>query len=214
MPGPWIWEPAAHVCRNTATGRFMGHADMLAMRDTFSDAMATKATDLARRVGAGDIDLATWQKAMRSDIRTSYIDQYVLGRGGRSQMTQADWGRVGQLVREQYGYLGNFARDIADGNMTEAQIAARAQLYHHSSVRAFELGRARSYGDLKLPAYPGDGSTACRVNCRCHWDIRPTETGWDCYWMLGATERTCGDCLGRARDWSPYVVESTSASKR
>ena len=206
MPSPWVWAPGAHVYRNTATGRFMGHTEMLALRDTFADAMMTKSGELARRLSAGDIDLATWQKSMRTDLKTSYIDQYVLGRGGRSQMTQADWGRVGQQLKEQYGYLGNFARDIANGNMSEAQIAARAQLYHNSSVQAFELGHARSYGDLKLPAYPGDGSTACRVNCRCSWNIQETEEGWDCYWTLGATERTCSDCEGRSRDWSPYQV--------
>jgi len=184
----------------------MGYREMLPLRDTFADAMVSKAQELARRLSANDIDLATWQKSMRTDIKTSYIDQYVLGRGGRSQMTQADWGRVGQQLKEQYGYLSNFARDIANGNMSEAQIAARAQLYHNSSVQAFELGHARSYGDLKLPYYPGDGSTVCRVNCRCSWDIRETEAGWDCYWRLGGGENVCPDCQARASSDNPLQV--------
>lgn len=206
MPSPWVWVAKAHTYRNTVTGRFMGATEMLGLRDTFAAAQAARAADLAERLAGGDIGLEAWQKAMRNDLKTSYIDQYVLAVGGRKNMTPSDWGRIGRMLRDQYGYLENFSRDIASGNMTAAQIAARAQMYHGSSVQAFERGNAASLGVPRLPAYPGDGSTSCMTNCRCHWHIVKTEPAWECTWVLDQAAEHCVECVERATNWAPLVV--------
>jgi hypothetical protein len=179
---------------------------MLAYRDTYLDAQRASAADLASRLARADIDVAQWQKAMRNDIKDSYINQYVLGHGGRGTMTQADWGRVGAMVKEQYRYLDGFATAVADDTLTEAQIRARSQMYHDGSVSAYERAHTLALGVPSLPAYPGDGSSECLGNCRCTWDIREVDGGWDCYWIVDPGAEHCDTCQDRGSKWNPLEV--------
>lgn len=207
MPSPWVWVPQAHVYRNTATGRFLGTTEMLGLRDAYADAKRQGAGELARRLSQGEMNVGQWQKAMQNDVRNSFIDQYVLAHGGRGTMTQADWGRVGRMLKDQYGYLRKFAEEVKAGTLTEKQIAARATMYHNASVQAFEKAHARAMGAPDLPQYPGDGQTECQTNCRCHWDIRPQGDGtFNCFWIIDPGAEHCDDCLGLAEQYNPYVA--------
>jgi hypothetical protein len=206
MPSPWVWSAALHNYRNTRTGRSMGVPEMLTLRDQYIVAKQGMASQLAMRLAQGDMTVGQWQAAMRADIKSTIIDEYALGHGGRKTMTQAEWGRVSGLCREQYRYLDGFARAVADDTLSEAQIRARSIMYHDGAgVHAFEYGRSQALGVPKLPAYPGDGSTVCLSNCRCHWDIQPVEGGWDCYWLT-AGGKICPDCTTNASKWSPLEV--------
>lgn len=143
---------------------------------------------------------------MRKELRTTYTAQYMAGRGGKNVMTQSDWGKVGNMLKGQYAYLNDFAKEIASGKLSQAQIAARAGMYTSSASQAYERGKVAAYGAPDLPAYPGDGATACRGNCKCRWSIKETKTSWVCRWVLSAVEN-CGDCVERAGKWNPLVIE-------
>ena len=65
------------------------------------------------------IDVRMWQTEMRSQIKQSYIDKYIAGRGGIEQMTQADWGSIGGMTADQYRYLDKFADEVAGGKLSE-----------------------------------------------------------------------------------------------
>ncbi len=203
MTGPWQWDASSRRYRNTDTGRYLSNTQMLGLRDTFSERQAAKVRALSDRVVNG-VTVAEWERDMRAIIRNSTVDQYVLGRGGRNAMTQADWGRVGRMVREQYKYASGFAQDIADGKLSAAQIAARAQLYMASSTHAYERGRGASFKGLKLPQYPADGSQVCKANCKCSWSIDDMEDRYECTWTLGVADH-CSTCVSNAGQWSPFV---------
>lgn len=206
MPSPWLWSAAAHRYRNTRTGQFIGQTQMLALRDTYASAKAVMAQELAVRVATNDITLGQWQRQMRLDVKRSFIDQYVLGRGGRGTMTQADWGRTGAMIKNQYNFLDGFASAIAGGELSEDQIAARSKLYHNASTQAYERGSAIAHGAPPLPYYPGDGSTECHTNCRCHWDIQETPEGWACFWIIDPAAEHCVDCVARSESDAPRMV--------
>lgn len=205
---PWVWEPKAAPggrYRNTDTGRFLDIAsdDGLKVRNQFADAQREQVREHARAYSAGEIDAATWEAQMRSTIRTTYVDEYVAGHGGRTTMTPTEWGKVGSLTREQYGYLGDFADKLPD--LSEAQIRARGELYINSAERAFRQGNTRGMGLPDLDNYPGDGQTRCMTNCQCSLRIEEAEDGWDVYWELGDAEH-CEDCEELARKWNPLHV--------
>lgn len=207
MASPWVWSAAAHRYRNTITGRFIGHAEMVGLRDVYTSAKMQQAASLASRLAAHEISLSDWHSSMRESVKNSFIDQYVLGHGGRATMTQADWGRVGAMCKEQYKYLDGFAQAIEQGSLTEGQIRARSGLYQEASTQAFERGNAYARGLPRLPYYPGDGSTQCLTNCRCHWDIRESASGgWDCYWIMDPAAEHCPDCIDRAAENAPLHV--------
>jgi hypothetical protein len=176
---------------------------MISLRDDFVTANHAWVQEHAARLSQGDITLQQWERQLRAHLKNLHGAQYELGRGGRRAMTQSDWGRLGAEMRKQYGYLDGFAAEIATGGLSPAEIASRSQLYVEASTASYERGRAASHR-LVLPAYPGDGSTQCRVNCKCHWRITEVEDAWDCYWTLGQAEH-CEDCVTRSQTWAPYT---------
>jgi hypothetical protein len=200
----WQWEPRTRRYRESASGRFLGSNRMAGLRDAFRASMAREARRVTAGLIAGDTALPVWVQEMRGVIKTAYIDQYVMGRGGRGAMTQSDWGACGQLLREQYAWLDQFAQATAGGALTAAQVQARAALYIASSTQAFERGKAAAW-NLMLPAYPGDGSSECRSNDRCVWIITETPTAYEATWRLGVAEH-CPTCVGRSETWNPLVI--------
>jgi hypothetical protein len=161
-------------------------------------------SELSTKLTTGRINLQSWVIQMRTQIKDIYLQQYMLGRGGKAMMTPSDYGRVGALLKQQYAYLDNFAKEIAAGKLTPAQIDMRAKMYIESATQCYERARASARG-LVLPVYPGDGQTACRVRCKCTWVIREDPQAWYCSWTLGIAEH-CEDCLNLATRYRLYVV--------
>lgn len=169
-------------------------------------------SDLSEQMYNGQISLGQWEEAMKAEIRSLHTSTAVIGKGAWGDMTQSDWGRIGQQVRQQYRYLHNFADTVAEKRDTLSlrAIQARAQLYGNASKNTaavaqageFAGGTRRQPGRFKgLPWMPGDGSTECLVNCKCHWklDVVDTTKDWklvQCVWTLTPAEH-CNDCLDR-----------------
>jgi hypothetical protein len=176
---------------------------MVRLRDQFASEMEAKGRASTEKLAEGTRTLAQWEAEQRKTIKQTYIDQYVMGKGGRSRMTPSDWGRVGQMLRGQYAFLQGFAADLAAGALTPAQAAARGALYYASSVQAYEAGHGAAWG-ISLPALPGDGTSECKSNCKCLWVIVETETATEATWQTKPAEH-CPTCVGRAAEWNPLL---------
>lgn len=226
MPKPpdrsqwWVWEEKTKRYRLTRegarglgalgyerqAGQFVGPATLRNLRETYNVKRAGVVVDLAGQVKAGSLSHSEWVMAMRQEIKTQYINQYVMARGGLGNMTQADYGRVGRMLRTQYGYLNEFGAAMTNNpQWSERYIAARSQLYLNSSTQAYEVANQMARGLPPLPAYPGDGKTVCLSNCNCYWDIREDEEAWYCTWMLTASEH-CPDCVDNSRMYNPLTI--------
>ena len=216
---PYRWEVGAKRYRDTETGRFLSRESALQMVDESLRAGRSATSTLAGMVADGTISAADWRDKMRQEIKGEYIRQYLSAIGGLAVMTQADWGSIGGMLVEQYKYLDGFYADVAGGNLTEGQIAARAGMYINSAREANERAHGRSQGmpEGALPAHPADGSSECLTNDRCHWEIETvladdrTVSHWNAYWRLSDAEH-CSTCLERATSWSPYVVKAGARS--
>jgi len=173
----YYWDAAVARFRS-GSGRFVSAATVRRLSRKMEQAGFVEVASLASRVHGGSISVPTWDAAMREQIKREYLRQYMLGRGGRSAMSFADWGRCGQMLRTQYRtYLSRFGADIAAGKLSEAQIAARAQMYVESAKQAYERGRLE----------------ANRV------------AGYDlCHWQPEYGVENCPDCLAfDAMGWIP-----------
>ena len=209
---PLIWEIRRRRYRDTNTGRLVTESHVgRALERSLSQADSTLET-LARDVSRGQISPDFFKARAREEIKGAFARQYILGKGGGvGNMRAEDYGRMGAMLRQQYAYLNRFSGEIAAGDLSEAQIAARLKLYARSSRQAYERSNAVSQGNPKLPFYPGDGSTECYTNCQCRWRIeRVTDAnglllGWNCFWELGAAEH-CPSCLARSRSMNPHYV--------
>lgn len=188
-------------------GTFVSVEDLTGARQVFIDQQKQQAQTLVDRLVNNEINITQWTLQMREQAKQAHVTQYMLAAGGKNHMTQADYGRLGNAIRDQYGFLNNFANDILSGNLSEAQIRARANLYLNASNASFERGKVagRTSGRLSLPAYPADGGTVCGANCKCRWHIDEMDNAWWCYWRLSPAEH-CPGCQSNANSWNPLVV--------
>lgn len=187
---PFTYDPnlKGSGYRDTDTGRIISYS---AVREQV-DAMVATSTDvqltMAQMVSDGAISPGGWSDALRQEIKDNYITQYAVGRGGRQQMTQTDWGSIGGMLKEQYSYLAGFSAEVEAGELSEGQIYARARMYINSSREAYERGLSRA------------------AESRPYSEHR---------WSLGAAEH-CDDCVAIAGEgWiavdEPFVAPSTGA---
>jgi hypothetical protein len=175
---------------------------MQELREQFMDQQKVLMTDLVSQYERGGITIQALTDNIKQVLKDTYIDMYVMGKGGRNMMTQADWGSIGGMLREQYRYLDRLMAQVAAGEISFAQLNARLGMYVNSANEALWRGY-NSDLPFSLPAYPGDGSTPCLTNCQCEWNIVQVEGGYDCYWRLGEAEH-CPVCQERAHDWNPW----------
>lgn len=140
----FYWD--ADVARfRRANGQFVSAADVRRLSEQSITELLSFTDSLASRVANNNISVVEWQAEMRELIKREYIRQYLVGRGGRSAMQFADWGSIGGMLSQtQYNHLTRFAGQIAAGQLTEAQIAARARMYIRSAKQAYEKANKRS----------------------------------------------------------------------
>lgn len=96
------------------------------------------ADTLASMVYNLQISPKDWNTLMRQHIKDETIRQYITAIGGRQNMNQSDWGKIGAMVKEQYGYFDGFYKLVQGGNLTEGQVRSRARMYINSAREAFE----------------------------------------------------------------------------
>ena len=209
----WYGHPLYRY-KDNDNGRFISRQKILSWQQEGIDVGVEQAKSFAEPVATGEITVGRWQTTMRALIKKNAIQQAILGAGGREQMTQADWGMVGGVIADQYRYLDNFAQQIADGELSSAQIAARSAMYIRSTKEAFERMQSRIRGLPMMPAYSGDGSTICLTNCACAWEYvwKPSANKWYCYWRLSPAEH-CETCLERAEKWNPLIMDQTQDTR-
>ena len=122
--GSYVYSPS---------GNPVAQSVMLGWQDKYTAVVKGKVEFLTEAFIDGNISMETWQTQMALEIKDGWTTSSVIGRGGRSSMTQADWGRTGGRLNYEYQRLNNFANDINQGLLSDKQIAARAQLYANAT---------------------------------------------------------------------------------
>lgn len=175
--GGYRWDGDAARYRSKDTGRFVSENALRSDLDRFnSDIVGGNLQNITDRMLDGNITLSSWQKQIAAELKDAWGVNIRIGRGGASQMTQADYGRYGGRLAYEYNRLTRFAVEIEMGNLTPGQIKARMQLY----ANATRVG----YWDGKTAANQAAGFTEERRN------LNPAEH--------------CGDCEGyAAQGWQP-----------
>lgn len=168
---------------------------------------------LARAVASGAITPAQFEAGMRELVEDLHVAAYAAGRSGDWEAIRPEeWRRVERVLEQQFAFLRGFrdaVRDAPEADRSEAQITQRSRLYGAASRQSFVRAELAAVGlTCELPAYPGDGTTDCLVNCVCAWSVRTLSKGrgdYDVSWRLGAAEH-CRQCRKRARVWKGLKV--------
>ncbi len=138
-----------------------------------SDQLAGLLQDLlARR-----ISLEQWELSVAATIKDAHIANGIFGAGGVENVTQSMYGEIGSRIKQEYNYLHGFTQEIADGKLSEAQIAARLNMYANDAYG--------SYADTERALNMGNGMTEERA-------------------ILSGDAAHCEDCIARAAlGWQP-----------
>jgi len=198
----YAWLPNAGSTgryQDRATGRFVKELQVRADLDKYIDAKSTRLDDLANQLRNREISLADWQLQMRNELRMMHNNAAMVAKGGKAQMTQADWGRTGRELRTQYEFLDKWAAQIASGEAPiDGRLNWRAKLYGQASRGTYEQERRAMAADkgndeemrilhakesckgcLSFAGYwapigtlPRIGSQDCTTNCLCTLDYR------------------------------------------
>jgi hypothetical protein len=131
MDAVWSYDRNVGRYRNEK-GKFLSKAAVEKLVDARIDKLGTSLQRFTRMLVNGDITLDQWQASFREAIKAAHIQAAIIGYGGREQMGSAEYGRIGQRLREEYSYLQGFARDLLDQRISAPMAVARAVLYAES----------------------------------------------------------------------------------
>lgn len=138
MERRYTYDPRLHRYRDSQTGRIVPWKTAAGELYDALDSYKAEARGLARQLREGQIDLVTWEGRMRTLIKDTHSTSTILAKGGRNQMSPADWGRVGQRVRGEYAYLANRAREIESGAQPlDGTLDRRAAMYVEAGGKTF-----------------------------------------------------------------------------
>ena len=191
----WSYDPISGRYRRPS-GQFMSQKAVMALVDGRIDKLGQNLRRFTQMLADGNITIDQWQGSVREAIKAAHIQATVLGHGGKSGMGSAEYGRIGQRLRAEYGYLQGFASDILAGRVSAAMALARVQLYAESvrgsywegtTIRQEKQGyslmrrildpqakhcddclRYAARGAVSIGSLPMPGQRcACMSNCKC-----------------------------------------------
>ena len=143
LPG-YAWNKAIGRYRNLSTGRFVSRQDITGLLRDVADGAGERLAALGKAAVRGDLTARQFYELMQREVKCAYNACAAMAAGGWDRLTARDWGRNGYLLKTQYGFLRDFAADIAVGKLSEAQAIARARLYADSAYsRYWELDRQK-----------------------------------------------------------------------
>jgi hypothetical protein len=147
---------------------------------------------------------------LQTELYYLHVAAAAIAVGGTSRLTGPDMTVIDRNFSTQQRHLLAFMSVIRPpSSFDQIAVENRASLYAGLAANTYSRVFAQALGLPPLPAYPGDGSTACLQWCKCHWRIFKLEGNgnFDVYWIKTAME-SCPQCIQRAAVWSPLQVRN------
>lgn len=151
----------------------------------------TEIRQLCQDYSDGKITYQEWKMGLATKTKQSTIQLYVLGKGGKEQLTPKDKGKMGGMLNYQMSKLDNFAYQVKRGEVSPAQLAARSELYIQKSREAFEEGKRESH---KSNGYNWE-KRIINSKEQCSDCIEYAARGWQ---PIGTLPRPCSQCQCKA----------------
>jgi hypothetical protein len=195
------YNEVAHRYYDLQTGVFVSRASVTAGLESMMDVSALRMNALTQSLIDGGISLADWQTGMMTQIKNTHVASAALSNGGWANMNASDWGYTGSLIKEQYKYLDNYAKEIANGTQALDGLAlVRSDLYADAANGTFWEMDKRSHlqdgydegrrllepgadhcddceeyahdGWMPIDDIPEIGNSQCLTRCRCEIEYR------------------------------------------
>ena len=149
---------------------------------------------ISRRLAEDKISLAQWQTAMAKEVKIVCTHAAALAKGGWANMSQADWGAVGRLTRDEYKRLQDFAVSIANGKVKLLRLDGEVNGQFLRQADQFAQSGVGTFNDMsRREASAGGATHEQRVldTAAQHCDCCIGEAG---HWELIGTLKKIGNC--------------------
>lgn len=133
----YIWDKKTGRYLDTSNNRFVSRNIVLKQIDRINNRSKIYMRSQAIRLVSRQISLSQFQALMIDEIKRSHLCMGLLSCGGKDNVSKANYGAIGNRLKEEYQYLTRFALAIANGELSEKQIINRASMYSNSSASAF-----------------------------------------------------------------------------
>lgn len=191
----YTWDAARKQFRYASTGRLVPRTLVRNAIDTALEHQRARARQLWRAMGEGRATGLEWEQAMRRLVKDTHLYTTAAAKGGWTQLTQADFGRVGGRVAREYAHLRAFREGLAAGTRkldgrglldAESYAQAARRTYHdaekdvqaeggktlvrnvlHPADHCEECAALADAGPMPIDEMPSPGDRQCLSNCKC-----------------------------------------------
>lgn len=155
----YTYDKDSQRYRNSDTGRFVSRSAVTNLLDQQVNKLESRLDNLYDAYAKGDVLPSVYAERMRTEVRRAHLQQAALAKGGWERLDQSDYGRVGQALKQLYPKIIGTARDIQNGDVSEAQAKQRNTAYAGSGRRIFHATEQKN----AKPAEPGKAMVEQRI---------------------------------------------------
>lgn len=166
------------------TGRIVPAATVNAALELQIDDARDRATAIATQLANSEISLADYQTAMAQEMKIVNTHSAALAKGGWANMSQADWGAVGRISRDQYAELEKFAVAISEGRIKLRRLDGGINGQFLRISDQFAQGGIQTFWEMKRREAEFSGATHEQR-------------------VLDKAAQHCDCCVGQAGHWEP-----------
>lgn len=194
----YVYDPAKRQWVDAQTGVPLSALAVIAEMNVQQESARDMLLALTEQLYAGQITIEQWQMAVASVLKDVHLGQAAFGAGGKRFLVPAALAQVSDTLKQQYGFLQDFALAIL-GGLGLAAALNRVLMYSGATQQSFwqtfsgskggtqriiwalgnaehcddcvRLANGSPYTSATLPTYPGAGATQCLNNCKCHLEF-------------------------------------------
>ncbi len=130
---------------NPSKGQFVSNQQVRALINKSIEQKKERVRAITQQLFDEEIKLSEWEKETAKLLKTTAIQNYAIGKPG--DLSLKDYGRIGNHLRSQYGYLRKFSREIRTGKLSQARISARIELYFNKTRFDYESGHSAIHAE-------------------------------------------------------------------
>jgi len=150
--------------------------------------------------------ISEYHEVMEELLSRYHLAAYMVG-AGQDVVSDKAREKILEGVANQLAFLQGFITEIEDNDTFEMGWQARARMYGESIKEPYWNGRVKL---LPLPSMPGDGTTNCKTNCGCSWEVKAVNADkgdYDARWRRGLKD-SCQTCIERENTWNPIRIRN------
>lgn len=145
MASNFVWDGRVGRYRWKSNGRFLSRNTMSHLVRGRIESARSSFLNSFDQLKSGEIDFQQFQAQGRDFIRTFHTQGMMLGAGGYDQTDPEDFLEIARFLKnEEYVRWRWFMEQIADGQLSDAQIKARMKLYGANIRQSVEKGQQKA----------------------------------------------------------------------